>query len=45
MATSKAALRILLRGLQKLKKEVTECRERLQEELKAKQKISEEDKV
>ncbi|KAF8642060.1 hypothetical protein AX14_009760, partial [Amanita brunnescens Koide BX004] len=32
-------------GLQKLKKEVTECRERLQAELKAKQKISEEDEV
>jgi predicted RNase H-like nuclease (RuvC/YqgF family) len=43
--TSKAALGILLRGLQKLKKEVTEHRERLQEELKAKQKISEEDEV
>ena len=34
MATSKLALGILLRGLQKLKKEVEERRERLQKELK-----------
>ena len=46
MATSsKAALGILLRGLQKLKKDVTQRRERLQEELKAKQKISDEDEA
>jgi hypothetical protein len=45
MATSKLALGILLRGLQKLKKDVEERRERLQKELKAKQKISEEDEA
>ena len=45
MATSKLALGVLLRGLQKLKKDVKECSERLQEELKAKQNISKEDEA
>ena len=45
MATSKLALGVLLRGLQKLKKDVKERSERLQEELKAKQKISKEDEA
>ena len=45
MSTSKLALGILLRGLQKLKKGVEERREKLQEELKAKQKISDEDEA